>query len=94
MVEHVGRDQNLLGRSGNVPRQPRLSGQVQAGKRFIKQQHLRRCNQQRQPAHLLALALAEAADGALGPVGQSAFGQQLAGFGLGLLLVQTLGAQT
>ena len=48
-----------------------LPRQVQAGKGFVQQEQARRGDDERQPAHVLALSLTEAADGALGPMAQA-----------------------
>ena len=89
----MGGDDHLLRRLGHIVRQTVLAGQVEAGKRLVEQQHARVGGLQGQPAHLLALALAQAADGAVGPVGQAALCQQLTRRGEGLRLLEATGAQ-
>lgn len=76
MVEHMGGRDHLLARAPDVGRQPRLAGQVQAGEGLVQQHYAGRRHQQRQPADMLALAMAQAADGALRPVGRAALRQE------------------
>ena len=93
MFQQVGGDDDLLRCLRHVARQACLARQVQAGVGLVQQQAARAGQQQRQPAHLLALPLAEAGDRALGPVLQAALLQEGQGLRLGLLLAQSLWAQ-
>ena len=93
MVQQVGGDDELAVGLVQVMGQAGLAGQIQAGIGFVQQQGGRPGQQQRQPADVLALALAQCRDGALRPVGETALRQELTGLLQGLALLQAGQAQ-
>ena len=93
MVQQVGGDDELAVAPVQVMGQAGLAGQVQAGIGLVQQQGGGAGQQQRQPADVLALALAQCRDGALCPVGQATLCQELAGLLQGLALLQAGQAQ-
>ena len=93
MVQQVGGDDELAVAPVQVMGQAGLAGQIQAGIGFVQQQGGGPGQQQRQPADVLALALAQCRDGALRPVGQATLCQKLACLLQGLALLQAGQAQ-